>query len=152
MLVAYLWQEMWRLHASEICVTMTLKGLYIIKKQWKPYTSKNLTLGGENARIWAPLGNLVHQFPAVVTLAYYLCLTHMIHRYKYIFKEYILKWKISSPEWTHIFLTFDAKKALFRASKRLQKFRTRKLSKIVNCATIKENGKLKETMVGVQVE
>lgn len=27
-----------------------------------------------------------------------------------------------------------------------------KLPKIVNCATIKETGKLKETMVGVQVE
>jgi hypothetical protein len=38
------------------------------------------------------------------------------------------------------------------ASKWLQKFRTRKTSKIVNCATIKETGKLKETMVGVQVE
>jgi hypothetical protein len=25
-------------------------------------------------------GKLVHQFPGVVTLAYYLCLTHMIHR------------------------------------------------------------------------
>ena len=32
-----------------------------------------------NARMWAPLGNLVHQFPEVVTLAYYLCLMHMIH-------------------------------------------------------------------------
>jgi hypothetical protein len=25
-------------------------------------------------------GKLVHQFPGVVTLAYYLCLMHMIHR------------------------------------------------------------------------
>ena len=46
-LVAYLWEDMWRLHAFEICVTMRLEGLYIIEKQWKPYTSKNLTLGGE---------------------------------------------------------------------------------------------------------
>ena len=71
---------MWLLHASELSVTMRLEDLYIIEKQWKPYTSKNLTLEGENARIWAPLGNLVHQFPEVVTLAYYLRLTHMIHR------------------------------------------------------------------------
>ena len=38
---------MWWLHASELCVAMSLKGLYTIEKQWKPYTSKNLTLGGE---------------------------------------------------------------------------------------------------------
>ena len=38
---------MWWLHASEICVIIRLEGLYIIEKQWKPYTSKNLTLGGE---------------------------------------------------------------------------------------------------------
>ena len=43
---------------------------------------------------------------------------------------------------------FYAEKVSLRASKRLQKFRTRKLPKIVNCATIKETGKLKETMVG----
>ena len=41
---------------------------------------------------------------------------------------------------------FDVEKMSFRASKRLQKFRTRKLPKIVNCATIKE------TMVRVQEE
>ena len=34
-LVAYLLEEMWRLHASEIYVTMRLEGLYIIEKQWK---------------------------------------------------------------------------------------------------------------------
>ena len=45
--MAYLREEMWRLHASELYVTMRLEGLYIIEKQWKPYTSKNLTLGGE---------------------------------------------------------------------------------------------------------
>ena len=45
-----------------------------------------------------------------------------------------------------------SKKMLFMASKWLQKVRTRKLSKIVNCATTKEIGKLKETMVGAQVE
>ena len=44
------------------------------------------------------------------------------------------------------------KKTLFRASKRLQKFRTPKLPKIVNCATITKTGKLKETVVGVQEE
>ena len=92
MLVAYLLEEMWWLHASELYITMRLEGLYIIKKQWKPYTSKNLTLGGENARMWALLGNLVHQFPGVVTLAYYLRLTRMIHH-------------------------FEAKKMLFRVSK-----------------------------------
>ena len=44
------------------------------------------------------------------------------------------------------------KKTSFRASKRLQKFRTRKLPKIVNCATIKETGKMKEIVMGVQLE
>ena len=43
-LVTYLREEMWQLHASELCVTMRLEGIYIIEKQWKPYTSKNLTL------------------------------------------------------------------------------------------------------------
>ena len=50
------------------------------------------------------------------------------------------------------FRPFDAEKMSFRASKWLQKFRTQKLPKIVNCAIIKETRKVKETMVGVQVE
>ena len=102
--------------------------------------------------MWAPLGNSVHQFPGVVTLAYYLRLKEMIHHQKYLFKEYIHKWKISSPEHTHICSTIRCRKTSSRASKQLWKFRTRKLPEVVNCATIKETGKLKETMVGVQVE
>jgi hypothetical protein len=71
---------MWRLQASELCVTMRLEGLYIIEKQWKPQTSKNLTLGDEMPECGPRRGKLVHQFRGVVTLAYYLRLAHMIHR------------------------------------------------------------------------
>ena len=102
--------------------------------------------------MWAPLGNSVHQFLGVVTLAYYLRLMCMIHRQKDMFKEYIHKQQISSPKQTHIFPTIRCRKNAFRASKRLRKFRAQKLPKIVNCATIKETGKIKEKMVGVQVE
>ena len=34
-LVAYLLEELWQLHASEIFVIVRLEGLYIIEKQWK---------------------------------------------------------------------------------------------------------------------
>ena len=45
-------------------------------------------------------------------------------------------------------IPFDAEKTSFRASKRLRKFSPWKLPKIVNCATIKETEKLKETIMG----
>ena len=45
---------MWWIHASEIYVTMILEGLYIIEKKCKPYTSKNLTLGGETLECGPP--------------------------------------------------------------------------------------------------
>ena len=51
-----------------------------------------------------------------------------------------------------IYGSIDVQKKSFRVSKWLRKFRPKKLPKIVNCATIKENEKLKERMVGVQVE
>jgi hypothetical protein len=51
-----------------------------------------------------------------------------------------------------IYGSIHAQKNSFRASKWLRKFRPKKLPKIVNCATIKEIEKLKERMVGVQVE
>jgi hypothetical protein len=70
---------MWRLQASELCVTMKLEGLYIIEKQRKPQTSINLTLGDEMPEYGPRRGKLVHHFPGVVTLAYYLRLTHMTH-------------------------------------------------------------------------
>ena len=52
-------------------------------------------------------------------------------------------------KWNDIHWRRDAQKMSFRASKRLQKFRTRKTAKKVNYAEIE---KLKETMVGAQVE
>jgi hypothetical protein len=70
---------MWQLSAYELCVTMRLEVLYIIEKQWKTLNIKNLTLGDETPEYGPHLGKLVHQFPRVVTLAYYLYLTHMIH-------------------------------------------------------------------------
>jgi hypothetical protein len=45
-----------------------------------PKHPKSLTLGDETPAYGPRRGKLVHQFPGVVTLAYYLCLTHMIHR------------------------------------------------------------------------
>ena len=78
-LVDYLSEEMWQLHGFELYVTMRLEGLYIIEKQWKPSTSENLTLGGETLEC-GPRWVTWYQFPGVITLAYFLCLTHMIHR------------------------------------------------------------------------
>ena len=37
-------------------VTMRLEGLFIIEKQWITLTVKNLTLGDEAPKLWAPFG------------------------------------------------------------------------------------------------
>ena len=57
--------------------------------------------------------------------------------------------KILILEWNQICQTNDAQKTSFRASKRLESSRLEKLLKIVSCA---ETEKLKEEMVGPQVE
>jgi len=45
-MVAYLWEEMWRLHASELCYN-DLEGLFIVEKQWK-----TLNIQKPNPRRW----------------------------------------------------------------------------------------------------
>jgi len=45
-----------------------------------PKTTKNLTLRDETSKYGPCWGKLVHQLPGVITLAYYLRLTHMIPR------------------------------------------------------------------------
>ena len=95
--------------------------------------------------MWAPLGNLVHQFPEVVTLAYYLHFTHMIHRQKDLIKEYIQKLQILSLEKTHIFQTIQCRKNVVQGLKTAPEVQDLKTAKNSNCATIKETGKLKET-------
>ena len=76
------------------------------------------------------LGKLVHQLPRDITLAYDLHLMHTILDVVPIF----LKKRRLGPQ------------NGFGSS------RSEKLLKIVNCATIKEIEKPKETMVGPQVE
>jgi len=70
----------------------------------------------------------------------------------------ILCWKYISEDYdgkgdfiTNL-LVVDCEKTSFRASKQLRILGPKKLLKIVNCATIKEIEKMKETMVGAQVE
>ena len=70
---------MWRLLASELCVTMRIEGLYIIEKQWRTLNIQNLTLGDETPEYGPRRGKLVHQFLEVINLAYYLHLMHVIH-------------------------------------------------------------------------
>ena len=79
--------------------------------------------------MWAPLGNLVHQFFGVVTLAYYFRLTRMIHRQKDLFKDYIHKQRKSSLEWTHIFLTIRCRKNIVQGLKTAPKVQDPKTAK-----------------------
>ena len=75
-MVAYLWEEMWRLHASELFRTVLqwgLKAYLLLRNNGKPFTFQNLTLEDER-QIVGPV------FPGVVTLAYDLRLTRMIAR------------------------------------------------------------------------
>ena len=96
------------------------------------------------------LGKLIHQLPGDITLACDLHLTCTIPRYKYICKAYnFLCGKHQSI--FHVALIFPKKHHLgpqngSRCSG------PEKLLKIMNYATIKEMEKLKETMVGPQVE
>jgi hypothetical protein len=67
------------------------------------------------------LGKLVHQLPGVVTFAYDLCFRRKIAHWKDISKDYNSCRKFCERN--------VPKKMSFRASKRLQKFRTRKTAK-----------------------
>ena len=95
------------------------------------------------------LGKLIHQLLKVITLAYDLRFAIIIPRFKYLEED--AKNKLVKYFETFLVSSFPLK-TYFSLSKRLKKLRTQKLPKIVKCATIKENEKLKETMVGVQVE
>jgi len=80
-MVAYLWEEMWRLHASELFRTVLqwgLKAYLLLKNHGKPLTFWNLTLEDEMPNYGPRLDKLVHQFPGVVTLVYDLRFTHTI--------------------------------------------------------------------------
>ena len=82
-MVAYLWEEMWRLHASELFWTVLQwgsKGYLLLRNNGKPFTSQNLTLDDETPNCGPHLGKLVPQFLGVVKLAYDLCLTRTIAR------------------------------------------------------------------------
>ena len=82
-MVAYLWEEMWRLHASELFQTVLQwgsKAYLLLRNNGKPLTFQNLTLEDETPNCGPRLGKLVHQFPGVVTLAYDLRLTRLIAR------------------------------------------------------------------------
>ena len=105
-------------------LTMRLKGLFIIEKQWK--TFQNLTLEDETPNYGPRLGKLVHQLPGVVTLAYDLRLTRMIARWKDLSEEYDEK-----DDFFHKIIggARFPKKTSFMASKWLRKFRTRKTAK-----------------------
>jgi hypothetical protein len=67
------------------------------------------------------LGKLVHQLPGVVTFAYDLRFRRMIARWKDLSEDYNI---FDKMEFCNI-----PQKTSFRASKRLQKFRTRKTAK-----------------------
>ena len=93
------------------------------------------------------LGKLVFQIPRGVTLAYDLCLIRTIPRYKYLSEDYKFQVSNISP-WTHVALCFP-KKSRLGPQNDFGSSGPEKMLKIVSCA---ETEKLKETMVGPQVE
>ena len=96
------------------------------------------------------LGKLLHQLPEVVTLAYDLRSTHKIPHWKDLSEDYNFGEIIIEPL-NHVAPRFP-KKIRLGPQNSVGSSRPEKLLKIVNCDTIKETKKLKETMVGVQVE
>jgi hypothetical protein len=87
------------------------------------------------------LGKLVHQLPRDVTLAYDLRLMHSIPRLIQLLGE-------QHQSIIHVVPRFPKKHCL-RPQNGSRSLGPKKLLKIVNCA---ETEKLKEAMVGVQVE
>lgn len=93
---------------------------------------------------------MVHQLPGVIALTYDLCLTRTISRYKDLSKNYNFGKTDISP-WMHVAPSFP-KKCRLGPQNGSGSLGPEKLLIIVNCATIKETEKLKEIMVGVQVD
>ena len=93
------------------------------------------------------LGKSVFQLPRDVNLAYNLHLTRNIPHYKYLSEDY--KFRVSNiGPWTHVAPYFPKKRRL-GPQNGSRSSGPEKLLKIVSCA---ETEKLKETMVGPQVE
>ena len=53
-MVAYLWEEIWKLHAFELCYNEG-EGLFIIEKQWKTQKIQKHNPRIWNAKLWALL-------------------------------------------------------------------------------------------------
>ena len=64
------------------------KAYLLLRNNGKPFTFQNLTLEDETPNYGPRLGNLVHQLPGVVTLAYDLHFTRMIARWKDLSEDY----------------------------------------------------------------
>ena len=91
------------------------------------------------------LGKLVFQLPVDVTLAYYLHLTHMIHHYKYLSKDYNCYREYQFQNGIIFPKRIMPKKRRLGPQNGSGSSRPEKLLKIVSCA---ETKKIKETMVG----
>ena len=83
-------------------------------------------------------GKLVHQFLGVVTLAYYLRLTHMIHHQKYLSKDYIDDSEYRVQNRLIFTGAFMPKKRRLGPQNGCGSLVPEKLPKIVNCVAIKE--------------
>jgi len=128
-MVAYLWEEMCRLHASELFWTVLQwgsKAYLLLRNNGKPFTSWKPNPRRWNAKLWAPFwGELDNQLPGVANWSYCLRLTRMIARWKDLSEDYDGKDDFyQKNRWRWI-----SQKTSFRASKRLRKFRTRKTAK-----------------------
>ena len=95
------------------------------------------------------LGKLVFQLPRDVTLAYYLRLTHMVHHYKDLSDDYNFFHKYPFRNRMIFFGGAMPKKHRLGPQNSSRSLGPEKLLKIVSCA---ETEKMKEAMVGPQVE
>lgn len=108
---------------------------------------KILTLGDEATKVFVPRqGQLVHQLIEVITFSYNLHLERTIPHQKGLFEDNKFQLQTLMKFWACHF----SKIMLFRASKKLQKFRTCKFSK--NSKMCQKLGNLKEILLGVRVE
>ena len=126
---------------------MRLEGLFIVEKQWKTLHIPKPNPRRRNAKLWAPfLGKLVHQLPGVANWSYYLRLTCMIARWKDPSEDYDGSDFYQKNRWGGF-----PKKLRLGPQNGSGSLGPEKLLKIVNCATITEIEKLKETVVGVKI-
>ena len=95
------------------------------------------------------LGKLVFQLPGDITSAYDLCLTRMIHCYKDLSEDYNYCYKYQFRNIIIFSRQTMLKKRCLGPQNGSESSRPEKLLKIVSCD---ETEKLKETMVGPQVE